>query len=170
MEDSNKMVNLGFAQKKIIAPEEVERLVSQLRGEKKTIATLNGSFDLLHAGHLQIIREAKKQADVLIMALNTDESIRKYKSKTRPIVPLEHRLEMISALEDVDYVTWFPELDPRVFLSKVRPDVHVNGSEYGENCIEASVVHSGGGRVHLVSLVPGLSTSMIIQKIKGLCD
>ncbi len=162
------MTLLGFAQKKIVDPTEIEEIVAKLRAESKTIVTLNGSFDLLHAGHLQIIHEAKKQGDVLLMALNTDASIQGYKSPNRPIIPLQYRLEMISALEDVDYVTSFSELDPREFLAKVKPDVHVNGSEYGENCIEAPLVREHGGRIHIVSLVPGLSTSTIIKKIQSL--
>lgn len=151
---------------KIIDPDDMEKVANQLRQEGKTIATLNGSFDLLHAGHLKVIHEAKKQADVLFMALNSDESIKQYKSSTRPIIPLQYRLEMISALQDVDYVTWFHELDPKLLISRIRPDVHVNGSEYGTDCIEAEVVKEVGARLHIVKLVPGLSTSNIIDKIK----
>lgn len=154
---------------KQVAPDELEERVAELRSEGKTVATLNGSFDLLHAGHLEMLYQASLQADVLIVALNTDASVRQYKSPTRPIIPLEYRLQMMAALEMVDYVTWFDELDPRAILSKIKPDVHVNGAEYGENCIEKEVVESGGGRVVIVSLVPGLSTSQIIQKIGNPC-
>ncbi|MBM3183843.1 MAG: adenylyltransferase/cytidyltransferase family protein, partial [Chlamydiae bacterium] len=121
--------------------------------------------DLLHAGHLFIIHEASRQADILILALNTDHSIRSYKGEGRPIIPLQYRLEMIAALEFVDLVTWFDESDPRALLAKIKPDVHVNGQEYGENCIEAEVVKSNGGKLHLVERIPTLSTSNIIQKI-----
>ena len=152
--------------KKLIAPEILEHKVQELRGAGKTIATLNGSFDLLHAGHLEIIHQAAQQADLLFMALNSDASIKKYKSPNRPIISLLFRLQMIAALEMVDYVTWFEETDPRELLQKIKPDVHVNGAEYGENCIEADVVKSNGGRIHVVSLVPGLSTSQIISTIK----
>jgi rfaE bifunctional protein nucleotidyltransferase chain/domain len=103
------------------------------------------------------------------MALNSDRSIQQYKSPLRPIIPLEFRLQMIAALFMVDYVTWFEETDPRNLLAKIKPDVHVNGAEYGENCIEAEVVKAGGGRVHIVSLIAGLSTSKIIEKIKITC-
>lgn len=119
----------------------------------------------MHAGHLQIIYEASLQADILICALNTDLSIQQYKSIKRPIIPLKYRLEMMSALYFVDYVTYFEETDPRAILSIIQPDVHVNGAEYGENCIEAEVVKSSGGKIHIVSLVQGLSTSKIIEKI-----
>lgn len=153
---------------KIIAPDAIEKIVSKVRAQAKTIATLNGSFDLMHAGHLHIIYEASKAADVLIVALNTDKSIRQYKSPLRPIIPLEYRLEMMAALSFVDYVTWFDETDPRSLLNKIKPDVHVNGSEYGQNCIEAETVKANGGQVQIVSLVPGLSTSAILKKIAAI--
>jgi rfaE bifunctional protein nucleotidyltransferase chain/domain len=159
-----------FTKGKIVEPSQLSELVASIKQQNKTIATLNGSFDLLHAGHLMMIHEAKNQADVLIMAINSDESIRGYKSPQRPIIPLEFRLQMISALQDVDYVTWFHELDPRNFLSIVKPDVHVNGVEYGENCIEAEVVKKGGGRLYLVPRIETLSTTNIIKKIQSLCD
>lgn len=153
---------------KQVPPEKLAETVAAIRKNGQTIATLNGSFDLLHAGHLQIIHEAKKQADCLIMALNTDRSIKEYKSPDRPLIPLQHRLEMVAALEAVDYVTYFDETDPIKLLSVIKPDVHVNGSEYGKDCIEADTVRKYGGKIHVVSLVPGLSTSEIIKKIQSL--
>lgn len=119
----------------------------------------------MHAGHLHIIFEASQVADLLIVALNSDRSIQQYKSPLRPIVSLEYRLQMMAALEFVDYVTWFEETDPRQLLSVIKPDVHVNGAEYGENCIEAETVKAHGGKLHIVPLIPGLSTSQILKKI-----
>lgn len=142
-------------------------VLEPLREQGKTVATLNGSFDLLHAGHMYIIYEAAQTADILVIALNTDASVRKYKSPTRPIIPLQERMEMIAACGVVDFVSWFDETDPRAFLQQVRPDVHVNGIEYGYNCIEANVVAACGGKLHLVERIPGLATSQIIAKI---CD
>lgn len=162
------MVLPAWLQKKLLEPEKIEERVSALRAKKLTIATINGSFDLLHAGHLFILHEASKQADCLIVALNSDASIQKYKSPKRPIVPLAYRLELMAALECVDYVTWFEEADPRALLAKIRPDVHVNGAEYGENCIEADTVRNHGGRLHLVERIGGLATSSLIEKIKKL--
>ena len=156
-------------QVKWIDPLLIEDKISLLRAAGKRIATLNGSFDLMHAGHLEIIYQASLQADILIVALNTDRSIQQYKSPLRPIIPLQDRLQMMAALEMVDYVTWFDETDPRALLSRIRPDVHVNGAEYKENCIEAETVTSCGGRLHLVQLIPGLSTSQIIKKIVAVC-
>lgn len=153
---------------KIIPPGTLSEKVAEIRRQGKTISTLNGSFDLMHAGHLYMIHEASQVADILIVALNSDDSIKAYKSPDRPIIPLEYRLQMMAAMEFVDYVTWFDETDPRQLLEKVRPDVHVNGSEYGENCIEASTVKNHGGRIHIVNLIPGLSTTEILKKIKSL--
>jgi D-glycero-beta-D-manno-heptose 1-phosphate adenylyltransferase len=155
-----------FISSKTIDPGDLAQKIAYLRAQNKTIATLNGSFDLMHAGHLHIIYEASQMADILIVALNTDHSIHQYKSPDRPIIPLKNRLQMMAALAFVDYVTWFDELDPRKILEIIKPDVHVNGSEYGANCIEADTVRAQGGRLHIVSLVPGLSTSQIIKKIK----
>ena len=151
---------------KIIEPCYLLEKIEALKRADRTIATLNGSFDLMHAGHLTIIYEASLVADILIVALNTDSSIRQYKNSKRPIVPLEYRLQLMAALEFVDFVTWFDETDPRRILGDIKPHVHVNGAEYGENCIEAEVVKSNGGRIHIVNLIPGLSTSMVINKIQ----
>ena len=155
-----------WLEKKLVEPERLEEKIALLRSQGLSLATLNGSFDLLHAGHLFMIHEASKQADVLLVALNSDVSIQRYKSLSRPIIPLCYRLEMMAALEFVDYVTWFEETDPRALLLKVKPDVHVNGAEYGENCIEAETVRSYGGKLHLVRRIPGLATSTIVEKIK----
>lgn len=153
---------------KLIQPDNLSAHVTGLRKANKTIATLNGSFDLLHAGHMHMIYEASRQGDVLIVALNSDRSIKKYKSIHRPIVPLESRLQMMAALGFVSYVTWFEETDPCQLLEIIKPDVHVNGAEYGPECIEAKTVIENGGRIHIVELIPGLSTTEVINKIRSL--
>lgn len=152
--------------KKLIEPKNLESWARKLRADGKTLATINGSFDLMHAGHLWILHEASKQADCLLVALNSDASIRQYKSPTRPIVPLSYRLEMMAAIEFVGAVTWFEETDPCKLIAMVRPDVHVNGAEYGNQCIEADTVRQCGARLHLVERIPGLATSTLIEKIK----
>ncbi|MFC2049096.1 adenylyltransferase/cytidyltransferase family protein [Chlamydiota bacterium] len=157
-----------YSQSKLVAPEALAAKVSDLRRQGKTIATLNGSFDLLHAGHMYMIYEASKVADVLLVAVNSDASVKAYKSPKRPIVPLQYRLEMLSAIGFIDYLTWFDETDPRKILTVIKPDVHVNGIEYGEDCIEAALVKQQGGRLHLVDRIPGLATSEIIHTIQGL--
>lgn len=154
------------SKKKILSREELSNKLEELKQSGKTIATTNGAFDLLHAGHLQIIYEASQQADVLIVALNSDLSIKKYKGISRPIIPLQYRLEMISALEFVSFVTWFDETDPIALLELIQPHVHINGREYGENCIEADIVKKYGGRIHITDIIPGFSTSNLIDKIK----
>ncbi len=151
---------------KVIDPAQLSERVQTLRQQGKTIVTLNGSFDLLHAGHLHIIPEASQLGDVLIVALNSDSSIKQYKSPKRPLISLEYRMQMMAALGFVDFVTWFEETDPIRLLSVIKPDVHVNGSEYGQNCIEAETIQQGGGKIHIVKLIPGLSTSSIIKKIQ----
>ncbi len=151
---------------KVIDPDQLSERVQSIRQQGETIVTLNGSFDLLHAGHLHIIYEASQLGDVLIVALNSDSSIKQYKSSKRPLIPLEYRIQMMAALEFVDYVTWFEETDPINLLSIIKPDIHANGSEYGQQCIEAETVRQGGGKIHIVKLVPGLSTSSIIKKIQ----
>jgi len=155
-------------QEKFIEPKDLEKVVASLREKKKTIVTLNGSFDLMHAGHLFIVHEASKKGDSLIVALNSDPSIKQYKGEERPIISLADRLRMVAALEWVDFVTFFEEADPRAVLSTIKPDVHVNGAEYGEGCNEAETVKQFGGSVQLVRRIPGLATSAIIEKIKKL--
>ncbi len=155
-------------QSKLILPDALDETVRSIRERGETIATLNGAFDLLHAGHLHMFYEASLQADRLIVALNSDASIRAYKSENRPIITLENRLQMVGALEFVDFMTYFDETDPISILDTIKPDVHVNGSEYGEDCIESDVVKRGGGRIHIVSRIPGLSTTEIVEKIKTL--
>lgn len=151
---------------KVIEPQHLENKINEIRKAGKTIATLNGSFDLMHAGHLHIIYEASKKADVLIVALNSDASIKKYKSPDRPIIELNDRMQMMAALGFVDYVTWFDETDPCKILNIIKPNVHVNGQEYGADCIEAEIVKSNGGKICIVPLIAGLSTSKIIKKIE----
>ncbi len=163
------LISPSETKNKLLLPSEVAARAREIKGSGKTIATLNGSFDLLHVGHLFILEEAAAQADILIVGLNTDASIGAYKSKDRPIVPLENRLKMIAALECVDHVTYFDETTPHTFIKAVHPDVHINGSEYGKACIEADLVRQLGAKLHIVELVPGFSTSDLIKRIKA-CD
>jgi D-beta-D-heptose 7-phosphate kinase/D-beta-D-heptose 1-phosphate adenosyltransferase len=141
-------------------------LAGLLRTQGKRIVTINGSFDLLHAGHLFILEEARRQGDVLIVGLNSDASVKRYKSADRPLIPEAERAQMLLGLRCVDYVHVFDEDVPMPFLEEVRPDVHVNGSEYGADCVEAPTVRKHGGLIHIVEKIPGLSTSQIIAKIK----
>ncbi len=151
--------------KKILSPHNLKAKVEAFKADGHRIITLNGSFDLLHAGHLYIIHQAKSLGGTLIVALNSDKSVRQYKGEGKPIIPLTERIELISALEFVDFVTWFDEPDPKDLLALIQPNIHVNGSEYGEECIEAATVREGGGLLHLVKRIPKLATSQIVETI-----
>jgi len=152
---------------RLVPRRELALLADALRAKGKRIVTVNGSFDLLHAGHLHILREASRQGDTLIVGLNSDASIRGYKGPDRPLIPEAQRAEMLLALRYVDYVHVFDESEPMPFLDEIRPDVHVNGAEYGEDCIEAALVKRHGGRIHLINRIAGLSTSGLIAQLSG---
>lgn len=150
---------------KIKKREEIAKIAEQLKKEGKKIVTTNGTFDLLHYGHVKLFEYAKKQGDVLIVGLNSDESVKKYKSKNRPIVSQEHRAEILAALECVDYVTIFDEPDCIEFVKLTKPNVHVNAATYGYNCIEKETVEKYGGEIHLFAIIKGHSTTELIKKI-----
>jgi D-beta-D-heptose 7-phosphate kinase/D-beta-D-heptose 1-phosphate adenosyltransferase len=153
---------------RLVARDRLAPLAALLRSQGKKIATINGSFDLLHAGHLHILEDARRQGDVLIVGVNSDASVKRYKSADRPLIGEADRARMLLALRSVDYVHIFDEDVPMPFLEEVRPDVHTNGSEYGAECVEAPTVKKHGGRIHIVEKVPGLSTSAIVDRIKGM--
>ena len=147
--------------------EEVRGLVGNLRRDGKKIVTCNGCFDVLHIGHIKFLEKAKAQGDVLFVGINSDEYIRQNKGPGRPVNNEEDRSRMLYALKMVDYVAVFYEDTPIPLLEAIRPDVHVNGSEYGRDCIEGEVVRKYGGRIHVVDLVPGYSSSDVIDRIRG---
>lgn len=151
------------AKNKVISQDDLENIVKKLRNSKKKIVTLNGAFDILHKGHEKILREAKKQGNVLFVGLNSDNFIRKSKEKRRPINNIKARLLSLSANPNVDYVFEFSEDTPVNFLEKIKPDIHVNGSEYGEQCIEKDVVLENGGSIWIVELLDGYSTTRLIN-------
>jgi rfaE bifunctional protein nucleotidyltransferase chain/domain len=153
---------------KIVSRAELAEVAADLHAQGKTIVTCNGSFDLFHYGHLHFLQDAAAQGDVLIVGMNSDSSIKQYKSPERPIVPQEQRAAMLAALGIVSYVHVFDELVPMPWLAIVKPDLHANGAEYGADCIEAETVKRCGGRLHLVPKVAGLSTTELIARIKSL--
>jgi D-beta-D-heptose 7-phosphate kinase/D-beta-D-heptose 1-phosphate adenosyltransferase len=152
---------------RLIPRKSLGALAATLRAKGKRVVTINGSFDLLHRGHLHILNEARSQGDVLIVGVNSDASVRSLKGPTRPIIPARARAELLLALRVVDYVHIFDEPDPVAFLSELNPDVHVNGSEYGEDCIERDVVIRNGGRIHLVDRIAHESSSGIVSTLTG---
>ena len=147
---------------------QLKQVSESLHHQGKVIVSINGAFDLLHSGHMKILQEAKNQGDVLVVGLNTDESIQKYKDPKRPIVEVEERAAMLLNTRWVDFVYLFSEKTPHQFLKNLKPHVHVNGSEYGKNCIEASLVKKLQAKLHIINLKKGLSTSRIVEKIKNL--
>lgn len=154
-------------EKKIQTLETLLPKVQALKAAGKKIVTNNGSYDLMHLGHLYGLFEAKAQGDVLIVGLNSDKSVKSYKGESRPINDENMRAHMMAGISAVDYVFLFDEETPLSWLAKIKPDVHTNGAEYGEDCIEREVVEAGGGSIYLLPILEGYKTSMMIDKIRG---
>ncbi len=151
---------------KIVSRAELQNIVKKLKQENKKIVTTNGAFDLLHAGHIKSLKFAKEHGDILIVGLNSDSSIKKYKSEKRPIIPEKERACVLSSVEDVDYVTIFEEETPLNLLEKIKPDVHVKGSEYKEKISEKKIVETYGGKVVFIERDNNdISTTKIIERI-----
>lgn len=161
---------------KMLSLEEAGKLAERLKSEGKRIVTINGSFDLLQAGHLDFIEEAKQQGDVLFVAVNSDKSVRDKKGPERPIIPEKERMALIAALAAVDYVVLmdgvYDEEPHGTWIPTMKPDVHINGGDYGsaEEWIEWPAMQAVGAVGHMVQRRPNLSTSEIIAKIKGMKD
>ena len=162
-----EMLRMDDGDRTIVERADLSALAARLRALGQRIVTINGAFDLLHAGHLHILREARRQGDVLIVGVNADSAVRVSKGPNRPYVGEQDRARLLLALRDVDYVHIFPEPVPMPFLEQIRPDVHVNGSEYGAECIEAATVRAGGGRIHIVDRLPHLSTTELVARVIG---
>jgi D-glycero-beta-D-manno-heptose 1-phosphate adenylyltransferase len=151
---------------KIIPRSEITALVEALKVQKKKIVFTNGCFDLLHAGHVRYLTEARAQGDCLIVGLNTDRSVNRIKDPHRPLIPEGQRAEVLAALDCVSYVVFFEEPDPLSLIETIKPDVLVKGADWSEDdIIGAGLVRSYGGRVFRVALVGGISTTEIIRRI-----
>lgn len=136
------------------------------KGGQKVVFT-NGCFDILHAGHVTYLEAAKAQGDVLVLGLNTDESVRRLKGPERPINHELDRAKVVGALKSVDYVVFFGEQTAEAVIAEVKPDVYVKGGDYTlETLPEAKIVQSYGGKVAFIDMVEGRSTTNIINKIK----
>ncbi len=146
-------------------------LITELEARRRNgqkVAFTNGCFDVLHAGHVQYLAEARRQADCLVVAINSDASVQKLKGPTRPLNPVEARALVLAGLQDVDYVTIFSEQTPATVIEAVRPDVLVKGADYTKsNVVGADFVESYGGRVHLADLCDGFSTTNLIERMKA---
>ena len=133
----------------------------------ESVALANGLFDLLHVGHLRYLQGAAAEADLLVVAINSDRSARELKGPSRPLVPEDERAELVAGFGCVDYVTVFDELDAREVLRAVRPDVHCKGSDYTPDTVpEADLAAEMGWRITIVGDAKGHATSSLIERIK----
>ena len=138
--------------------------MEQWRRAGERIILANGNFDLLHVGHVRYLRGAKALGGKLVVAINSDQSVRALKGEGRPIMPEQERAEIVSALADVDAVIVFPELDVRSIIREIRPDIHAKGTDYTADSVpERDVVADCGGRVAIVGDPKDHSTSEIIR-------
>ncbi len=153
---------------KIIPREKLAALAMELLAKGQKIVTSNGCFDLLHWGHIKYLYDAKQLGDVLIVGINSDRSVKKLEKGTcRPLVEAKIRALQVAGLASVDYVSIFDEDTPIEFLKVIRPNIHVKGADYeGKPLPERATVESGGGKIELIPLVSGFSTTALIQKIK----
>jgi len=151
---------------KVKSLSELKEIIDSLKKQGKKIGFTNGCFDLVHVGHIKYLRAAKKLADILIVAINSDKSVKVLKGNKRPLFPQDERAEILSAFEFVDYVVIFDELDPEKTISALLPDILVKGGDYKiDQIIGKDTVISHGGKVITVPEVNGKSTSEIIKKI-----
>ena len=151
----------------LVARKDIAKFCEILRQGGQKVVFTNGCFDILHAGHVTYLEAAKAQGDVLVLGLNTDESVRRLKGPERPINSELDRAKVVGALKAVDYVVLFGEQTAETVIAEVKPDVYVKGGDYTLDTLpEAKIVQSYGGRVAFIDMVEGRSTTNIINKIK----
>ena len=155
------------AEKEIWERNALAKECERLRAAGERIVFTNGCFDLVHAGHATYLQFARNQGDVLVVGLNTDASVRRYKGKKRPLVDEKNRARMMAALECVDYVTWFDEDEPKELIGELQPDVLVKAADWAHYVSGREIVEARGGKVVLAPMVAGLSTTKLIEKIVG---
>jgi rfaE bifunctional protein nucleotidyltransferase chain/domain len=152
---------------KIVSMDELRRERERLRAEGLRLVFTNGCFDILHVGHVRYLQRARELGDALLVAVNSDRSVRELKGAGRPIVNEQERAEMLAALGAVDYVTIFDDLSPRALISEVLPDVLVKGGDYQLDEIHGrEETEAAGGRVLSLPFIEGASTSSIIERIR----
>jgi rfaE bifunctional protein nucleotidyltransferase chain/domain len=153
---------------KLKSLEEIKAIVVAARNNDKRVAFTNGCFDLLHRGHVHVLTAARACADLLIVGINSDQSVKQIKGSARPVLPESDRCELLGAMEMVDYVILFNEPDPYSVISAIRPDVLVKGGDWNtDKIIGADLVEKAGGEVVIVPYVKGFSTTEIIERIKN---
>ena len=153
-------------QDKIKTVVELKRIREQLRKDKKKVVFTNGVFDILHRGHVEYLEKARQMGDVLMLGLNSDESVKKIKGPYRPIMPQDDRASVLAALESVNYICLFDEETPENLIAQLLPDVLVKGGDYQlHQIVGRKVVEAYGGIVVTIPLTPGKSTTDVIGKI-----
>ena len=153
--------------RKILTRTEAVARTTVLKKDGKIIVFTNGCFDILHVGHIDLLEKAKSRGDVLIVGLNSDESVRCLKGEKRPINSEKDRAEVLAALESVDFVVIFLEDTPAEIIAEIRPQILVKGGDYHiGNIVGRETVESDGGRVVVIPLYEGKSTTGLIEKIK----
>jgi rfaE bifunctional protein nucleotidyltransferase chain/domain len=154
------------AARKVVSLDEAVAALAPLRAAGRTVALTNGTFDLIHVGHLRSLEHARAHADLLVVGVNSDASVRQYKGPDRPIVPQSDRAELVAGLACVDYVVIFDEPTAERLLDAIRPEVYVKGADYREKPLpERPIVEAYGGRIVLVELEPGRSTTGLIERV-----
>jgi rfaE bifunctional protein nucleotidyltransferase chain/domain len=170
MPDESPTTRLVFPSPKIVSIDRLLELRRQYREAGQKVVWTNGCFDLLHVGHVRNLQAARSHGDVLVIGVNGNLSVARLKGAGRPIVPASERAEIIAALECVTHVLVFDELTPEVVLARLQPDIHCKGEEYkpphGRPVPEAGVVAAYGGRIEYLPLVPGLSTTDLVCRIR----
>ncbi|MFN2577454.1 MAG: D-glycero-beta-D-manno-heptose 1-phosphate adenylyltransferase [Pyrinomonadaceae bacterium] len=154
--------------RKILAPDELINEREHLHAAGKILVFTNGVFDILHVGHVRYLEQARALGDALVVAVNSDRSVRELKGMDRPLMGEHERAEILAALRSVDYVTTFDDISPRALIVQLLPDVLVKGGDYTLDQIHGrEEVEAAGGRVVSLPFVEGVSTSQIIERIKN---
>ncbi len=161
----------ALSMEKIVSQEELIEIAAREKREGRRVVFTNGCFDLLHPGHVRCLAEARALGDVLIVAVNSDRSMRAIKGSERPLVPEQDRAEVLAALASVDYVTIFDEPTPRELISRVLPNLLVKGADWAPGeVVGRQEVEAAGGRVVSIPLVPGYSTTKLVERIRTAGD
>ena len=156
---------------KVVSLRTLKAELTAHRAAGRKVAFTNGCFDILHAGHARYLKGARSMADILVVGLNTDSSVKAIKGPDRPIVPERERAEVLASLASVDYVVLFSDSTPLRLIEAIRPDVLVKGADWAAgDIVGGDVVKAGGGRVARVRLVKGRSTTNIIKRVIELHD
>jgi D-beta-D-heptose 7-phosphate kinase/D-beta-D-heptose 1-phosphate adenosyltransferase len=151
---------------KILPVAELQRVISRARGQGKRVVFTNGCFDILHVGHIKLLQRARSLGDLLVVGINDDASVRVLKGEKRPLIGQNERAHVLAALDSVDFVTLFAEETPMGLIEALRPEVLVKGGDYAiHEVVGRSFVESYGGRVELVPVVEGFSTSDLVRRI-----